>query len=133
MDASPAEIADAYVRWVEHGDLTIKDLCSPQFHDNVSGFGPEVFDVVGRWFDESFADRTVEHHATMSDGDRVIVWFTVRGVHVGNGFPRMRDLPVNGADVVWPQVHILRSEGGRLVEHWAVRDDLVMLESTQQA
>jgi hypothetical protein len=129
----PDVVADAYLRWVADGDLTIKDLCSPQFHDNVSGLGPEVFEVVGGWFAESFADRTVEHHATMSDEDRVIVWFTVRGVHVGNGFPRMRDLPVNGADVVWPQVHILRSEGDRLVEHWAVRDDLVMLESTQQA
>jgi len=131
MAATPEEIADAYLRWVADGDLAIKDLCSPDFHDNVSGLGVNVFDIVGGWFESSFADRRVEHHGTMSDDQRVLVWFTMRGVHIGNGFPRMTDLAVTGAAVVWPQVHILRMDGGRILEHWAVRDDLVMLESTQ--
>jgi len=130
MNASPAEIADAYMRWVGDGDLAIKDLCSPEFHDNVSGLGTDVFDVVGRWFEESFSDRRVDHHLTMADGDRVVVWFTMNGVHVGNAFPRMVDLTVLGETVGWPQVHILRVEKGQVLEHWAVRDDLVMLEST---
>jgi hypothetical protein len=29
-----------------------------------------MFDVVQRWLDESFADRTVDHRATMFDADR---------------------------------------------------------------
>ncbi len=132
MGSSAAEIADAYVRWVADGDLAIKDVCSPEFRDHVSGLGVEVFDVVGGWFEASFSDRTVEHHLTMSDADRVLIWFTVRGVHIGNGFPRMVDLPVVGAEVTWPQVHILRVDGGKVREHWAVRDDLAMLESTQR-
>jgi len=131
MDAALAEIADAYMRWVADGDPAIKELCSAEFHDNVSGLGVSVFDVVGGWFDSSFSDRRVEHHASMTDEHRVLVWFTMYGVHVGNGFPRMTDLVVAGANVVWPQVHILGVDGGRVVEHWAVRDDLVMLESTQ--
>ena len=57
----------------------------------------------------------------MTDGDRLIIWFTFQGVHVGNGFPRMVDLKVDGAPVVWPQVHILRVENDKLYEHWAVQ------------
>ncbi|WP_182376005.1 hypothetical protein [Nocardioides sp. WS12] len=110
MDAAHAEIADAYMRWVADGDLSIKDHCAPEFHDNVSGQDVNVFDIVGGWFAASFSDRTIEHHATMADRDRIIVWFTFRGVHIGNGFPRMVDLEVQGAQVVWPQVHILRVE-----------------------
>jgi hypothetical protein len=72
--------------------------------------GVSVFDVVGGWFEESFSDRRVEHHATMTDDDRVLVWFTMHGVHIGNAFPRMVNLDVSGEDVVWPQVHILRVE-----------------------
>lgn len=132
MTPTPAEIADAYMRWVAEGDQSITDLCSPEFHDNVSGMGVSVFDVVGGWFEASFSDRRVEHHATMTDDERVLVWFTMHGVHIGNAFPRMVNLDVAGEDVVWPQVHILRVERGKLVEHWAVRDDLVMLESTQR-
>lgn len=132
MDPDPAAIADAYMRWIAEDDPSIKEHCSPDFHDNVSGMGVNVFDVVGGWFAASFSDRRVEHHATMTDDDRVLVWFTLYGVHIGNAFPRMVDLEIKGADIVWPQVHMLRLEEGKAVEHWAVRDDLVMLESTQR-
>lgn len=83
-----AEIADAYMRWGAEGDPTIKELCSPDFYDNVSGqVGRHIFDVVGGWLDASFANRQIEHHATMTQGDRVLVWYTQHGTHIGNGFP----------------------------------------------
>jgi predicted ester cyclase len=132
MDAALAEIADAYMRWVADGDPSIKHLCSPEFRDNVSGMGVNVFDIVSGWFAASFSDRSIEHHTTMTDGERLIIWFTFHGVHVGNGFPRMVDLKVDGAAVAWPQVHILRVENGKVHEHWAVRDDLAMLDSTRR-
>jgi len=66
-------IADGYERWGATGDLSLKALFSPDFYDNVSGQrGLAIFDVVGRWLDESFADRRIDHHATMFDGDRVM-------------------------------------------------------------
>ena len=131
MDAALVEIADAYIRWVADGDLSIKDHCAGEFRD-VSGLGVNVFDIVGGWFAAGFSDRSIEHHTTMTDGERLIIWFTFHGVHVGNGLPRMVDLKVDGALVVWPQVHILRVEHGKVHEHWAVRDDLAMLDSTQR-
>ena len=131
MGPTSTEIAESYMRWVAQADRSIKDFCSPEFRDNVSGMGVDVFDLVGGWFEASFSDRRIEHHATMNDDDRVLVWFTMYGTHIGNAFPRMLGLEVVGADVVWPQVHVLRLQQRKLVEHWAVRDDLTLLESTQ--
>jgi hypothetical protein len=128
------EIAAAYMRWVADGDPRIKGLCSPDFLDHVSGrAGHEIFDVVDEWFDVSFADRRVEHHATAIDGDRVLVWFTMHARHVGNGLPRLADLPINDAVVAWPQLHVLRVRGDMAVEHWAVRDDFGLVEQIKAA
>jgi predicted ester cyclase len=91
--------------------------------------GLEIFDVVSRWFDESFADRTAELHLVTHTEDTVMVWCTARGRHVGDGFPRLAGLPVSGNQVVWPQVHVFRFDDGLVVEHWAVRDDAAMLNA----
>jgi predicted ester cyclase len=60
-----------------------------------------------------------------------VVWFTAHGRHVGNGFPRLRGLPIKGNPVAWPQVHIFRLDEGTVVEHWAVRDDAAMLDAVK--
>lgn len=64
----------------------------------------------------------------MSDGDRVMVWYTQHGRHIGDGFPRLRGCTVTGAQVAWSQLHVFRVQDGKVVEHWAVRDDYGMLE-----
>lgn len=135
MDGHLADaIADGYERWSASGDRSVMALFSTDFDDNVSGRrGLGIFDVVERWLQESFANRWVEHHATMFDGDRVMVWYTAHGRHVGDGFPRLAGCAVTGAEVAWPQVHMFRVEDGLVVEHWAVRDDFGMLEQIRHA
>lgn len=94
MDQKLADdVAPEYEQWSVSGDRSVLTHFSPDFVDHVSGQrGLTIFDVVAAWLDESFADRRVEHHAAMFDGDRVMVWYTAHGRHVGNGFPRMADL-----------------------------------------
>lgn len=130
MDENLAQrIAEGYERWSATGDQSVMELFAPDFFDNVSGqHGLRIFDVVGRWLEESFADRRVEHHATMSDADRVMVWYTAHGRHIGNAFPRLAGCVVTDAQVSWPQLHVFRVGDGLVVEHWAVRDDFAMLE-----
>ena len=68
------------------------EMFSSNFYDNVSGrSGRASSEVVESWLEASFADRRAEHHATMFEGDRVIVWCTAYGRHIGNAFPRMAD------------------------------------------
>lgn len=57
------------------------------------------------WFDESFAEHSVDLHLVMHTDDTVMIWYTARGRHVGSGFPRLKGLPIKGNEVTWPQVH----------------------------
>ena len=93
------------------------DLFAPDFLDNVSGRrGHDVFEMVGSWFTASFADRRAEVHSAMSGGDRVMVWSTLHGTHVGNALPRLAGLPISGRMVHWSQLHAFRVEDGIAVE-----------------
>ena len=128
--ATAQALADGYAAYNAVGDTSVLRMFSPEFYDNVSGQrGLDVFTVVGGWLDESFAERTVALHHVTHDHDTVMVWYTMRGTHVGNGFPRLAGLPVKGNRVSWPQVHIFRFADGLVVEHWAVRDDAALLDS----
>ena len=131
MDSITAQqLADGYVAWLAHDNQAVRELFSSEFHDHVSQRGLEVFDVVTGWIDQSFSDRRGEVHAAMRDGDRIMVWCTLHGTHVGNGLPRLRleDVPVRGLAARWDQVHIFRIADELVVEHWAVRDDYALIE-----
>jgi len=128
--ATAQALADGYVAYTTTDDMSVLSRFSPDFVDNVSGQrGLQVFATVGGWLRESFADRRVDLHLVTHSGDRVVMWYTVRGRHIGNGFPRLAGLQVGGNAIVWPQVHIFRLDGGLVVEHWAVRDDAALLDS----
>ena len=131
MDRATAQaLADGYLAYLARGDMSIMSTFSADFYDNVSGQrGLKIFDVVRGWLEESFADRRADLHLVTHTDDTVMTWYTVRGRHIGDGFPRLRGLPVKGNAITWPQVHIFRLEAGLVVEHWAVRDDAALLDS----
>jgi predicted SnoaL-like aldol condensation-catalyzing enzyme len=130
-ELTPERLAADYVAWAATGDRTMLKWFAPTFLDHVSGRGPEIWDVVAGWIAESFADVTVDLHAVMSDGDRVMVWITVHGRHVGSAFPRLRDLPALGNQTSWSQVHFFRVSDGLVTEHWAVRDDAALVDQVR--
>jgi predicted ester cyclase len=131
MDRSTAQaLADGYLAYLTNGDMSIMSMFSPDFYDNVSGQrGLHIFRVVRDWLEESLAERRADLRLVTHTDDTVMIWYTVRGRHVGNGFPRLRGLPVKGNEIAWPQVHIFRLEQGLVVEHWAVRDDAALIDS----
>ena len=57
-------------------------------------------------------------------GDRVVLRITGRGTMQGPLF----GLPATGRAASWSEIHINRVEGGRIVEHWSVTDQLGMLQ-----
>ena len=125
-----AAVAEAYAQYTIGAGDALVGMMAEDFHDHVSGrTGREIWSVVQGWLEESFSDRTCEVTAALADGDRIVVWFVVRGVHVGSGFPWLRGRPPSGREVAWAQVHMFRVVDGLLREHWAVRDDLRVLEA----
>jgi hypothetical protein len=128
-------VAQAYARWIQDGEPEFQAMMRPDLRDHVSGgTGPQIWDEVWSWIEASFAERRAELHGwgTLDDG-RIAVWVTLHGKHVGSKMPWLGDRPATGADVAWKQLHVFAVEGDQLTEHWAVRDDLRVIEAVDAA
>jgi len=70
-------------------------------------------------------------HATCEDviaeDDRVVCRLTVRGTQTGPFEVVRFALAATGRRTCVEQIHIYRVKEGRLVEHWAIRDDVAIL------
>ena len=126
-----AEVAGAYVDFMRGDGDRLVALVADDFFDNVSRQrGPDIWRTVADWLSISFSDVVVDLHSVAEDDDgRVLVWITLHGTHIGSAFPWMAGRAASGKRVAWAQLHVFRIDGDRLVEHWAVRDDLRVLEA----
>ena len=129
-----SEVASAYVDFMTGDGDRLFELLDDEFFDNVSQQqGPAIWRTVGDWLRSTFSDITVDlHSVAQDDDDRVLVWITLNGTHIGSSFPFMDGSPATGNRVAWPQVHVFGLDGDRIVEHWAVRNDLRVLEAIDQ-
>src|SRR5689334_9561078 len=94
--------------------------------------GPAGFYSTALWLRAAFADLHYDIHHALADGDLVAVNSTMNGRHVAPWAVYAAD---GALDAVFPptnrafamtQSHWFRLEDGRIVEHWANRDDLGM-------
>lgn len=92
--------------------------------------GPAGFWSTAQWLRAAFADLHYDIHHAIADGELVAVNSTMNGRHVS---PIAFYTPDGDVDAVFPptgrpfamtQSHWLRVVDGRIVEHWANRDDL---------
>ena len=72
-------------------------------------------------------DITVEHHRFIGDGEMVAHHMTMRGRHVASTMPLLNGVEPSGSDVAWTYIHLWRVVDGKIVEHWACRDDVGLL------
>jgi predicted ester cyclase len=71
----------------------------------------------------AFSDRRWEIHQAIAEGDTVVLHCTFSGRHTG---PFMGLAPTN-RPFAYRQVHLIRFQDGKGIEHWAARDDLSFL------
>ena len=133
MDRATAQaLAEGYLADTTTGDRSVLARFSPDFDDNVSGQrGLKIFDVVGTWFEESFADRSADLHLVTHADDVVVVWCNRARPARRQRVSPARGPAGQGNEITWPQVHVFRLEDGLVVEHWAVRDDAALLDSVK--
>jgi predicted ester cyclase len=83
--------------------------------------GPAHMRGVIEWLVEQYPDLRMDVVAAVSESDLIAVRVVSAGTNTGklNGF-----LPPTGRRFCAEQSHWYRVDSGRLVEHWAVRDDL---------
>ena len=71
---------------------------------------------------------TATIHRVVAQDDLVVVQLTMQGRHVASTMPLLAGLAPTGGAVAWDFIHIWRVTDGVIVEHWATRDDLGLLE-----
>jgi predicted ester cyclase len=76
-------------------------------------------------FRTAFPELDVSIRDVIASGDKVVGYFTVKGVHRGE----FLGLSATGKTVTYDEVVIVRFEGGKIVEHWAVADTLAMMSA----
>jgi predicted ester cyclase len=96
--------------------------------------GPDGFYATALWLRAAFADLHYDIHHTVATGDLVAVNSTMNGCHVAD-YAVYDDegavdtvFPPAGRTCATTQSHWFRFEDGRIIEHWANRDDLGMAQ-----
>jgi predicted ester cyclase len=82
--------------------------------------GPEGMRQTVSWLRDAFSELRFDVRDAIADGDRVALRVQMSGVHTG---PLMGMPPTNKPFSV-QHIHIFCVADGKIVEHWANRDDL---------
>jgi predicted ester cyclase len=108
-------------------DVALRELISDQFvnHEAPNGTPPGLGSITMfmHMLNQAFSEQRWEIHEVLADGDKVVIRCTHSGVHTGDFF----GLPATGRRFAYNQMHIVRFDNGKGVEHWAVRDDASLM------
>ena len=92
--------------------------------------GPKGFHATALWLRGMFADLAFEVHEVVAEGDVVVIHNTMSGRQHG---PMVEYGPDGAVGAVFPstgrtfattQTHWFRLADGKVIEHWANRDDI---------
>ncbi len=86
-------------------------------------FGVDEIRGTIEWIRANQPDVHIDIEHVLVDRDQVVAWIRATGTPTGPGGP----IPPTGKAINFAQAHRFRLRDGRIVEHWAVRDDLLSL------
>jgi predicted ester cyclase len=75
------------------------------------------------WLRSAFSDQRYDIHQMIAEGDTVAVYLTHSGRHTG----QFLGIPPTNRRFAYRHIHIVRFDGGKAIEHWAVRDDAALM------
>jgi predicted ester cyclase len=128
VDENKRSVERTFARLFNHGELALADeLVSADFlnHDAPPDAprGPVGFRHMVTLLRTAFPDIHYETEEIIGEGDKVVARTRMTGTQTGPLF----GIPPTGKRVEQEQIHIVRFEAGKAVEHRAVRDDLAMM------
>ena len=91
----------------------------PQHRRGVEGYKQTV-----QWLRETFGEPRFDVEDVVAGGDKVVLRARFRGRHTGELMGR----PGTGKEFDVQHIHIFRLADGKVIEHWANRDDIGMLQ-----
>ena len=125
------------LRWIEaiwNGNLdgpadadVVEQLVHPNFYNHEAAAdrpgGPDGFRETARRLRRAFAELRIEPLDVIAEAEKVVIRARVSGRDVGP----FAGVPVTGREFSVEHTHIVRILDGKVVEHWANRDDAGML------
>jgi predicted ester cyclase/catechol 2,3-dioxygenase-like lactoylglutathione lyase family enzyme len=123
------DVVEAFTRGHREGDRSVLDLAAVDLVNHAAG--PQGREGLRRILDIIETDlgpTELEQHHLVVEGDLIVQHVTLHGTHRASTMPLLTGLPVTGRPVAWRFIHLWRVADGMLVEHWACRDDMGLLE-----
>jgi lactoylglutathione lyase len=128
-------IVEEFIRRQESADETVLDeLVAVDFINHAAGAqAREGLREIVQTIDRDLGPVRFEQHHLVAEGDLVVQHVTVHGTHRDSTMPLLVDVPVTGKAAAWTFIHVWRVADGRIVEHWACRDDMALVEHLRTA
>jgi steroid delta-isomerase-like uncharacterized protein len=122
-------IAKQAVEAINAGDFAkLESLVAPDAADHAVPPGmPPTRESATQFltmFRGAFPDLTYTLEDVIAEGDRVVQRATASGTMKGD----FLGMPATGKSATWAEIHIVRVNDGKIVEHWASVDQLGMLQ-----
>jgi predicted ester cyclase len=126
-------VEEMYRRQEAGDDTALDDLVAADMVNHAAGpQGREGLRRILRIIDEDLGPVTVEQHHLIGEGDLVAQHLTLHGTHRASTMPLLTDTTVTGRPAAWTFIHLWRVVDGVIVEHWACRDDMGLLEQLRE-
>jgi predicted ester cyclase len=114
-------------------DSVVDDLVAVDMINHAAGpQGREGLKAILRTIEVDLGPAEFEEHHLIGEGDLFVQHVTRHGTHQASTMPLLAGLPVSGRPAAWTFIHIWRVADGMLVEHWACRDDMGLVEQLKQ-
>ncbi|WP_036225961.1 ester cyclase [Marmoricola sp. URHB0036] len=122
-------VEELFRRQREADESVLDDLVATDMVNHAAGpQGREGLRAILRTIEVDLGPTELEQHHLIGDGDLVVQHVTLHGTHRASTMPLLAGVPAAGRSAAWAFIHIWRVADGMLVEHWACRDDLGLLE-----
>lgn len=112
--------------WSKGNVQVLDELVAPTFkqHQYDRPSTREGFKAIIQEVRTAFPDLKVTVEDSVAEDDKVWVRVTCRGTHLG----QFKGLPPTGKSFEITEIHIVRIENGKGVEHWGVADTLGLMQ-----
>ncbi|MEP6625896.1 MAG: ester cyclase [Acidimicrobiia bacterium] len=132
-ERSARDVVEEMFQRQEAGDDTaLDDLVAEDLVNHAAGpQGRAGLKLILEVIDHDLGPITVEQHHLVGDGDVVAQHLTLHGRHRASSMPLLADTQASGRPVTWRFIHIWRVVDGMIVEHWACRDDMDLLNQVR--
>jgi predicted ester cyclase len=125
-------VAEMFRRQREGDDTALDDLVAADMVNHAAGpQGRDGLKLILRTIEVDLGPVTVEQHHLIGEGDLVAQHLTLHGTHRASTMPLLSGATVSGRPTTWTFIHLWRVEDGMIVEHWACRDDMGLLEQVR--